>query len=178
MSTPFSSRNVTIENPLSRQAQNIANLLRDVRQINITAKPHEGNESVSVNEEHGFLRQLKSLASTLDSHGHPLEANALLEVHELGITSTQFGGLGLPQDDNQHLSEQDAAELLFLVSGQLEALNSADRAREPVAPLSLRPSGRRGMTLSEKIFAAHDVDRVHSAPPSLLTTRTSQCVTA
>lgn len=60
------------------------------------------------------------------------------------------------------------SEILFLVSAWLEALNSADRAKSPPVPLSLRPPGRRGMTLSEKIFAFHDIDRKGSVAPGEL----------
>jgi len=49
--------------------------------------------------------------------------------------------------------------VLFLVSAWLESLNSEDRAKNPPKMLSSRPEGRRGMTLSEKIFAAHDIER-------------------
>jgi hypothetical protein len=38
----------------------------------------------------------------------------------------------------------------------MEALNSVDRSKSPMASLPSRPSGTRGMTPREKIFAAHD----------------------
>jgi len=71
--------------------------------------------------------------------------------------SPDFGGLGysngIPLDDQQE------DEVLFLVSAWLEALNSADRSKSLPTPLTSRPAGRRGMTLSEKIFAAHDIEQ-------------------
>ncbi len=76
------------------------------------------------------------------------------DVLGLCTLSTDFRGLSL--DANAPLARQDAAEVLFLVSAWLEALNSADRCQSPTASLPSRPRGRRGMTLSEKIFAAHD----------------------
>ena len=54
---------------------------------------------------------------------------------------------------------EDEKSILFLVSAYLESLNSQDRAKSVPPPLLSRPAGRRGMTLSEKIFAAHDVER-------------------
>lgn len=57
----------------------------------------------------------------------------------------------------QTLSPQQTAEVLFKVEAYLESLNSIDRARVPKQPLKARPPGRRDMTLSEKIFAAHDL---------------------
>lgn len=67
----------------------------------------------------------------------------------------ELGGLGL--DTSRPLDKNEQAEISFLVSAWLEALNSADRAKAKPKPLSARPAGRRGMTLSEKIFAIHDV---------------------
>ena len=54
---------------------------------------------------------------------------------------------------------QEEAEVVFLVSAWLESLNSADRSKSPPKPLTIRPEGRRGTTLSENIFAAHDTDQ-------------------
>ena len=66
---------------------------------------------------------------------------------------------------DQQLSETDEVEILFLVSAYLEGLNSADRQEAPVEPLMSRPVGRRGMTLAEKIFAAHDTERKGEVKP-------------
>ena len=59
-------------------------------------------------------------------------------------------------DTNTTLTQKDASEVLFLVSAWMEALNPVDRSKSSMASLPSRPSGRRGMTLSERIFAAHD----------------------
>jgi hypothetical protein len=58
-----------------------------------------------------------------------------------------------------HVDIQQEAEIVFLVSAWLESLNSVDRSKSLSKPLTSRPEGRRGMTLSEKIFAAHDIDQ-------------------
>lgn len=79
------------------------------------------------------------------------------------LNSTDFGGLGLDLD--QLLNRDETAQIIFLASAYLEALNSVDRSREPATPLSRRPTGRRGMTLAEKIFAAHDVERSGEVKP-------------
>jgi hypothetical protein len=73
------------------------------------------------------------------------------------MLSADFGGLSL--SPSIPLSSHEEASVLFLVSAWLESLNSADRAKSPPKPLPSRPAGRRGMTLSEKILAAHDVER-------------------
>jgi hypothetical protein len=159
---------ITLDGPTPTQLQNVIHLLKDIRKLNIVSdsqdRGHKSWERVVIKGSGNLFEQLTSLASVLGSSGHPLEAGALLEVHELGTTSTDFGGLGL-HEDSQDLPGQDVSELLFLVSAQLEALNSAERAKAPVKPLSSRPPGRRGMTLSEKIFAAHDVDRKGEVKP-------------
>jgi hypothetical protein len=70
--------------------------------------------------------------------------------------SPDFGGLGLKSSSD--LTPEDEKSVLFLVSAYLESLNSQDRAKSIPPTLTSRPEGRRGMTLSEKIFAAHDVE--------------------
>ena len=81
----------------------------------------------------------------------------------LAILPTDFGGLGYTPETN--IQAQEESEVLFLASAWLESLNSADRSKIPIEPLSSRPAGRRGMTLSEKIFAAHDIDRKGQVKP-------------
>lgn len=104
-----------------------------------------------------MLEQLRSLPDILSVAGYKREAEILTDVYSISILATDFGGLGLTPA--QQLSPKQEAELLFLVSAWLESLNSADRSKSPPEPLTSRPKGRRGMTLSEKIFAAHDIER-------------------
>ena len=110
-----------------------------------------------------LLKQLQTLSSILVSNGHSKEAEVLQEVYDHVHLPTDFGGLGL-KAGKQPSSEMDA-EILFLVSAYLQALNSVERAKMPAPLLKTRPAGRRGMTLSEKIFAAHDVHRHGSVKP-------------
>lgn len=109
------------------------------------------------------MQQLQSLSEILSSAGFVREAEALSDVHNISTLSTDFGGLGYKQD--AQLIQGEEAEVLFLVSAWLEALNSADRSKAPAKHLSSRPAGRRPMTLSEKIFAAHDIDRKGAVKP-------------
>lgn len=88
---------------------------------------------------------------------------ALRDVIAHCLTSPDFGGLGFQL--NLCLSSSETAEVLFLVGAYLESLNSTDRQKHPLQPLSSRPPGRRGMTLAEKIFAAHDVERRGQVKP-------------
>lgn len=76
----------------------------------------------------------------------------------------ELGGLGLTKTDS--LAPEQEAEIIFLVSAWLESLNSTDRAKTPPKPRAARPPGRRGMTLSEKIFALHDISRKGWVAPS------------
>lgn len=110
------------------------------------------------------VMQLEAVSSILSSAASfQREADTLRDCYETAIRPTDFGGLGL--DPNHALTQEEEAEVVFLLSAQLEALNSVDRAKTPVLPLSERPNGRRGMTLSEKIFAAHDVARTGYVKP-------------
>ena len=101
-----------------------------------------------------LLSQVGQLSNGL-STTNVREADALREVYQHCITESDFGGLGLATDLD--LSDVDNSQVLFLVSAYLEALNYQDRNASPIRPLSSRPAGRRGMTVGEKIFAAHDV---------------------
>lgn len=153
----------------STQLQTTVQLLKDIRQVKIDLRFHGSDtpkdaQYVSIGADQRFLHQIKSVASALEKFGHGKEADALMEVYDLGITSIDFGGLGM-QASGQEISEQDHAELLFLLSAHLESINSIERAKAPVQPLTSRPVGRRGMTLSEKIFAAHDVNRTGEVRP-------------
>ena len=94
---------------------------------------------------------------------HVREADTFQDVYNHCIALPDFGGLGLAPD--QQLSEHQEAEVVFLLSAHLEGLNSADRQGAPVTPLGHRPLGRRGMTLAEKIFAAHDIERKGQVKP-------------
>lgn len=67
-----------------------------------------------------------------------------------------LGGLGISKHDS--LTVQQQSEILFLVDAWLESLNSADREKSIPCRLIQRPEGRRGMTISEKIFAMHDLN--------------------
>ncbi|GAQ11764.1 putative aconitate hydratase [Aspergillus lentulus] len=97
----------------------------------------------------------RDLIEVLQNLGHVRESSALADVLRVCTQPQDLGGLGL--DDASDLSAQQESEVLFLVSAWLEALNSEDRSRSMPAPLPSRPPGRRGMTLSEKIFALHDI---------------------
>ena len=102
-------------------------------------------------------KQLQCLSSILVKFGHPKEAEVLQDVYSHLELPTDFGGLGL--DGTQSTSPKQDAEILFMVSAYLQALTSVERSKKPAPLLKVRPPGRRGMTLSEKIFAAHDIDR-------------------
>ena len=94
------------------------------------------------------------------------EANALSDVLEICRQPTTLGGLGITHDDLLIIEQE--SEILFLVSAWLEALNSADHAKNLPSPLPHRPARRRGMTLSEKIFAMHDMEHKGFVTPGEL----------
>lgn len=109
-------------------------------------------------DDSNLLRQIQQMSKTLHQEGYPREAGAFADVLSICTAPAQLGGLGLHPDQNNITAEQQS-EILFLLSAWLESLNSADRARARPRPLACRPPGRRGMTLSEKIFAMHDIDQ-------------------
>lgn len=112
-----------------------------------------------------ILGHLETLVKFLNNHGHSREAGAITDVLTICSHPPDLGGLGLAIDTITQLSPDQESEVLFLVSAWLEALNSADRSKSPPTPLTRRPEARRGMTLSEKIFAMHDIDQNGSVAP-------------
>jgi hypothetical protein len=104
-----------------------------------------------------LLKQLKSVTDVLFTNNQLREAEVLSNVSSLTVLSPDFGGLGYSLDMN--LDTQQEVEIVFLVSAWLESLNSIDKSKSLPKPLTSRPDGRRGMTLSEKVFAAHDMDQ-------------------
>lgn len=103
------------------------------------------------------LQHVENISKHLQDVGYPRESNTFVDVLSLCTLSPDMGGLGLSADTE--LNKEQEAEIEFLISAWLESLNSADRSKSPVPPLPSRPLGRRGMTLTEKIFAMHDIKR-------------------
>ena len=122
----------------------LTNILSNTRGINIE------QEAGSFN-----LQVIKDTADQLRDKSYKREADVLLETWRKCIGLKNFGGLGLKED--AHLSDSEQREVLFLCEAWLESLNAEDRALKRLEPISERPNGRRGMTLTEKLFAMHDV---------------------
>ncbi len=111
----------------------------------------------------GLLKQLEALATYLKTTEYTRESDALASVYSLCLLEKDFGGLEHQPDSI--LTAEEEGEILFLVSAWLDSLNSADRSNSPIPCLTSRPEGRRGMTMSEKIFAFHDIDRRGEVKP-------------
>ncbi|RAQ56735.1 aconitase family protein [Aspergillus flavus] len=137
--------------------KDVYQILEDVRKIRI--EHVERTSSLGSN----LLQNLKIAQDTLRDYGHFREADALTDVLINCAQLPELGGLGLTEHTD--LTEEQDLEVLFLVSAWWEALNSADRAKAFPTPLRTRPEGRRGMTLSEKIFSLHDIDQRGSVAP-------------
>lgn len=103
------------------------------------------------------LKALQRIARTLNAHGKKVTAEALEEVVHRCVTLEDFGGYGMDIETTLHPHQE--ADVTFLCSAYLEALKSVARAQSKPAPLKFRPTGRPGMTMTEKIFAMHDVSR-------------------
>lgn len=97
------------------------------------------------------------MVKELEDAGFPRESGVFSDVLAICFLTTDGGGLGLTPVAN--LNQEQEGEIAFLLSAWLESLNSADRAKSSAPTLPSRPSGRRAMTLTEKIFAMHDVER-------------------
>lgn len=108
-------------------------------------------------QSENVLKVLQDISASLKSHDKRQVVGALEEVVHRCIISEDFGGYGMNLEAS--LSSQQEADIVFLCSAYLEALKSASRAQRKSPPLKHRPSGRRGMTVGEKIFAMHDISR-------------------
>ncbi len=122
----------------------LTSLLKNARGIDLRYDPSRS-----------LLRDIQIAAQQLKEKSLDRESKILLEVFEKCIGPKNFGGLGL--DEQAELDEGERKEVLFLCEAWLESLNAEDRAMKRSVLLPDRPSGRRGMTLTEKLFAMHDV---------------------
>ncbi|KAE8363258.1 Aconitase/3-isopropylmalate dehydratase [Aspergillus caelatus] len=103
----------------------------------ISDEPIEETSSSGSN----LIKNLKIAQNILRDHGHFRESDALNDVLITCAQPPELGGLGL-------------AEHADLTEDSLPA------------PLPTRPEGRRGMTLSEKVFPLHDTGQRGSVAPS------------
>lgn len=110
-----------------------------------TSSSHNGNLLSYVNAT------AKYLTATQD---HDVAA-ALEEVVERATTPPDFGGYGLAIGATALTTRQEE-DVIFLCTAFLEAMESEHRQRNRPKPLKSRPAGRRGMTMTEKVFAAHE----------------------
>lgn len=145
---------IRIASMSSTSTQSLLRLLEECRGIKLRVSAESDHDLLP---DQALPKQLQNLSSVLVKLSRPKEAEVLQDVYSHIESPTDFGGLGL--DGTQETSSEEDAEILFLVSAYLQALNSVERSKKPAALLKERPPGRRGMTLSEKIFASHDIER-------------------
>lgn len=110
-----------------------------------TSSPHNGN----------LLSYVDAAAKYLKPTQDHRVATALEEAVERATTSPDFGGYGLAIGSSG-LTTQQEEDVIFLCTAFLEAMESEYRQRNRPKSLKNRPAGRRGMTMTEKVFAAHD----------------------
>ncbi len=147
-----STMTINVNASISPSVRKLCQMLEDARGIKSELNDHSSSSSPTT-----LLNLVSALSATLSAHGHDREAVTLIDVLTLCTADTDFGGFGLKHD--QSLNSKQEADILFTCSAWFEALNSVDRAKAPTAPLATRPEGRRPMTMTEKIFAAHDTQR-------------------
>ncbi|KIW15364.1 hypothetical protein PV08_05410 [Exophiala spinifera] len=97
---------------------------------------------------------LSRYIEALEKGGKAAEAEALEQVREKVVDSTNFGGLGLSSRTTEATPEQ-VSESLFLVEAWLDSVTSAERAKGFLSYLPAAVPGTKPMTLAEKIFAQH-----------------------
>ncbi|KAF9249740.1 hypothetical protein DTO027I6_9492 [Penicillium roqueforti] len=113
---------------------------------------------------HNALQNLEYISTILRTdHTKQREVDVLTDVLGICYQPAMLGGLGINQPDS--LTIQQQSEIFFLVDAWLESLNSADREKSMPCLLTHRPEGRRGMTVSEKIFAMHDLNHIGWVAP-------------
>jgi len=97
------------------------------------------------------------LSKELDASCRPADASTLRYVVDLCRTETERGGLGFLETRgiDWSLSQVQLQGLRDLLEAWLESLNSAESGRCLPAPLSVKASTTRPMTLAEKILAHH-----------------------
>ncbi|KAJ5810975.1 aconitase iron-sulfur domain-containing protein [Penicillium robsamsonii] len=97
------------------------------------------------------------LSNELDAGGSPADASTLRYVLDLCHTEIERGGLGFSEARciDWSLSQMKLQDLQDLLEAWLESLNSAESGRCLPAPLSVKASATRPMTLAEKILAHH-----------------------
>ena len=137
--------------------QNVARTVDEVRHVSVP------NHLLEHTRSEGPLEALLEMKACLEEIERNREAEVLGDVYQHAINAADFGGLALSPDHK--LTADAEAEVLFLLSAYLEGLNSADRQAAQMKPLEERPHGRRGMTLAEKILAAHDIERRGEVKP-------------
>lgn len=118
---------------------------------------------VNVTADTSTLTDVTATIQQLRERSYTREADVLSEVLEKCIRPKNFGGLNL--DERAELSDSERKEVLFLCEAWLESLNAVDKQSSQAALLHSRPKGRRGMTLTEKLFAMHDVRSTGSVKP-------------
>ncbi|KAI0517225.1 hypothetical protein F5B22DRAFT_603781 [Xylaria bambusicola] len=130
--------------------------LRAAKSIKFNFEASDGGEpNKSDTNLVGFL---KLIESCIDPHDELRElCAAVRSAIQSCLLPSDFGGMELTT--STILSMEIEAQVLFLLSTYVEAVKSAERAHHAPKSLKERPQGRRPMTMSEKIFAAHDVSR-------------------
>ncbi|KAL6903236.1 aconitase iron-sulfur domain-containing protein [Trichoderma evansii] len=113
-------------------------------------------EKVAQNAEHP-ITLLGDISLVLLEQAALRESQVFSQISEICLTSPNYGGLGLKQDEQA--TGDDIHEITFLISAWLEALNSDDRKKSIGQSVQeIAPKDRPPMTVTEKIFAMHAID--------------------
>ena len=108
-----------------------------------------------INLQSNILEIVAQISSILIGFNKIFEAEALQNALAKCNDAPEFGGLGLAGKTD--FTEFERSEILFQVQAWLEAVNSAERAKQTSVPIARRAEQTKPMTLAQKIFAHHAI---------------------
>ncbi|KAL2002036.1 hypothetical protein VTN02DRAFT_760 [Thermoascus thermophilus] len=88
----------------------------------------------------------------------------MVKPNQLLVVIQQVRSIKLPESSESHVLSLQESHFLQQIESMIKVLQDAG-SKSSIPPLMSRPPGRRAMTLTEKIFAMHDVERKGSVQP-------------
>ncbi|KAJ5587977.1 aconitase family protein [Penicillium hispanicum] len=151
---------------LASLSRSISHALHQSRGIQLDLPTPESMRSSGENSDNepytaNFVAILDSFIQALSRRGHRPEAEAIQRAKDIALEPKSLGGLDIAM--RKPLDQNGFDSIVFWVEAWLQSLSSAEKSRRLQCPLPVRPSQRRGMTLTEKILAHHSIGSVSSS---------------
>jgi hypothetical protein len=153
----------TIKVPLQDSSSSLSASETKALSLITDSRPSKANTSTEVNRQistphsANLLHFLHNVSTALSDYSEENVALVVEETIQQATADTDFGGYGFSSMPDLTLAASDETNILFLLSAYLEAMKCAERSKSAPKQLNHRPAGRRGMTMTEKILAMHDV---------------------